>query len=164
MSESAFSSNPTYASDQGYDLSVSPDKQTFTIRFSGMEAAVDAGKSPVPVVTRVFSLVLPVEGMGDGVDISFGVSGYAFSTEGAGGYAVFSVNGDVGIEHLPPRTDNEFVHQHKFEGSGTSECSLSVFLLVERDSGHPDASAYLNVLSIDAAINPRGAAAMPVTE
>lgn len=155
-SKAAFGLRPTHSSDNGFDISVSPDRQAFTIRFSDLEARVGAaGQAPTPIATRMFSLVLPVDGGDDGVDISFGVSGYAFATEGTSGFIVFDVNGDTHVERLMPGTDSEFVHQLKFDGVRKSECQLSVFLLVERDSTDADGVAYLNVSTIDAEIRPR---------
>jgi len=58
------------------------------------------------------------------------------------------------IRRARPGTDNEFVHQFKFDGVRTSECRLSVVILLERNSSDPDGAAYLNVSAIDAAINP----------
>jgi hypothetical protein len=152
-----FNLEPTYASGGEFDLSVDPDRQTFTIRFSGLEANVDAGKTAAPIATRTFSLVLPVKGGGDGLNISFGVSGYALTTEGTSGYVVFSVNGDARVERLRPGTDSDFVHRFKVDGLRASECRLTVFLLVERGSADPDGGGYLNVGAIDAEIRTRGA-------
>jgi hypothetical protein len=86
------------------------------------------------------------------LDVSFAVSGYALTIEGTSGYLVFSVNGDARVERVRPGTDGEFVHQFKLGGLRTSECRLSVFLLVEHDSAVADGGGYLNVASIDAEI------------
>ncbi|HYT88312.1 MAG TPA: hypothetical protein VEL76_06300 [Gemmataceae bacterium] len=162
MSEPAFGSKPTFASNGGLDLSVSPDKQAFTITCSDVEVIADAG-GPAPIATRVVSVVIPAEGLDDGVEISFRASGFAFVTEGAAGLAMIIVNGDAGIEHLRPGTDNEFMQELTVDGSGASECRLSVVLIAERDSGKPDAIARLNILSIDGEISRRAGQKMPAT-
>ncbi len=155
-SKAAFVSTPTYASDDGFDISVSPDGQAFTIRFSDIEAVVGAaGTTPTPIDTRTFSLILPVKGGDDGVDISFWVSGYAFVNEGASAYVAFSVNGDSRFERLRPGADNDFVYTLKLQGARVSECRLSVFLYAERTSNDPGGAAHLTVSTIDAEITPQ---------
>ncbi len=152
LSKATFRSQPTYASAKGFDIGVSPDKRAFTVRFSDMAVEVDDGKSPAPVAARVFSLVLPVDGGHDGVKISFAASGYALTTGGASGYAVLSVNGKTSVMNFPSGTDQEFVQQLEFEEGPTSECRISVVILVERGAGN---AAHLNVSAIDAEILPR---------
>jgi hypothetical protein len=97
---------------------------------------------------------LPVDGGDNGVKTSFGASGYALTTGGATGYAVFSVNGQTSIMHFPAGTDQEFVQRLEFEAGPTSECRVSLFILVERRSAD---AAYLNISAVDAEILPRRA-------
>jgi len=155
MSQATFGQQPTYASTDTFDISVSEDKRAFTLRFSDMAAAVDAGKSSVPVATRTFSLVLPLESAPDAVQISFAVSGFAFASEAANGYAVFSVNGQTSVVHFPAGTDQEFVQELAFEAEPTAECRISLFLLVEREFADSLAAATVSTTSIDAEVLPR---------
>src|SRR5258706_16419094 len=57
-----FGQIPTYQSDERFELGVSDDKRALTLTFSDLQATVGGSKSPVPMSTRVFSLVLPLEG------------------------------------------------------------------------------------------------------
>ena len=152
LTKATFHSQPTYSSANAFDIGVSPDKRAFTVRFSDLFVEVDAGKSPAPVATRVFSIVLPVDGGGAGLRISFTASGYAFASDGSSGYAVLSVNGKTSVMNFPSGTDMEFVQQLEFEAGRTSECRISVFIVVERGS---ESAAYLNVSTIDAEMLPR---------
>ncbi len=141
--------------DDDFALDVSDDGQAFTITFSDIQAAADPSESPAPVAGRLFSLVLPVDGGSNGLGISFAVSGYAFTTEGARGYSVLSVNGQTSVEQFPPGTDREFVQELKFEAGPTCECGLAVSVVAERDAAYPDAVANLTISSVDAQINRR---------
>lgn len=151
-SEATFRSLTTYASAGGVGSDLATDGRAFTVRFSDMVAKVESGESPSPAATRVFSFIVPVDGGGNGVKISFAASGYAFTTGGASGYAVLSVNGQTSTMHFSPGTDQEFVQQLEFDAGPTPECYVSVLILVERGSAD---TAYLNIASFDAEILPR---------
>jgi uncharacterized protein YegP (UPF0339 family) len=156
MSGIKFRPAQSFASgDDDFALDVSDDGQVFTLTFSDIQAVADPSESPAPVAARLFSLVLPVDGGSNGLDISFAVSGYAFTTEGARGYSVLSVNGQTSVEQFPPGTDGEFVQELKFEAGPTCECGLAVSAIAERDAAYPDAVANLTVSSVDAQINRR---------
>jgi len=157
MSQATFGQQPTHASTDAFDISVSEDKRAFTLRFSDMLAAVDAGKASAPVATRTFSLVLPLESAPDTVQISFAVSGFAFASNAANGYAVLSVNGRTSVMEFPSGTDQEFVQELELEAEPTSECRISLFLLAERELADPLAAATVSTLSIDAEVLPRPA-------
>lgn len=155
MSAVTFRSRPPAAGDDGFDISISDDGQAFTLRFSSLQAAVDAGTSPDMVAARVFSAVLPIDGGDKEVDISFATSGFALATEGASGYAVLSVNGQAAVQQFPAGTDQEFVQQLKVEAGPTSVCHLAVVAVVQRDPAHPEAAATLSLSAVDAEIQPR---------
>jgi uncharacterized protein YegP (UPF0339 family) len=158
MSGVKFRPAPTYASGgDDFQLSVSEDGQVFTLTFAGVQAVLPSGASPAPVAARLFSLVLPVDGGGNGVDISFRASGFALTTEGTSAYAVLSVNGDTSVEQFPSEGERDFVQELRLQAGPTCECGLAVSVLVERDAAHPEAAAHLNVLAVDAQINPRAA-------
>lgn len=155
MSQATFGDQTTYASADTFDLSVSEDKRAFTLRLSDMAAAVDAGESSAPVATRTFSLVLPLESTPDAVQIAFAFSGFAFASESADGYAVFSVNGQTSVVHFPSGTDGEFVQELVFEAEPTAECRISLFLLAEREYADSLSAANISTASIDAEVLPR---------
>jgi uncharacterized protein YegP (UPF0339 family) len=155
MSEAKFRSRPQASGDDGFTIDISEDGQALTLSFAEIQVEVDAGKSPEMVAARVFSLVLPMDGAGNDVDISFVTSGYAFVSEGASGYAVLSVNGKTSVEWFPPGTDQDFVQELRLEAGPTCECQLSVVVLVQRDPASPDAVATIRPSTVDAEIHPR---------
>jgi uncharacterized protein len=156
MSELRFRPRLT-ASEDEFSFNVDPDGQVFTILFSDLQANLDEKESSDVVAARVFSIVLPLDGAGDAVDITFAVSGFALTTRGARGYVGLSVNGKTSATRFPPSTDREYVQELKFEAGPTFECHLSVFILAERDSQHPLTGAGMSIASIDAKINRRRA-------
>src|SRR5262245_15254578 len=150
-----FGQTPTYQSDEKFELDVSDDKRALTLTFSDLQATVGGGKSPAPLSTRAFSLVLPLEGDEKRVEIEFIVQGFILAHEGATATMVCSVNGQTTVADFPGRSDQSFVHKQKFAAETPSECRLYVFLLVGRDSRKANPEAFLNVNSIDAEILPR---------
>jgi len=154
MSAVRFRKSPSYASGQDdYQLSVSDDGQVFTLTFSDLQAVIDKAMSPT-AAARLFSLVLPVDGGADGVDIFFRASGFALTTEGSTAHAVLSVNGQTTVDQFPAGIERDFVQELRFEAGPTCECGLAVSVLAQRDPANPDAAAHVNVLSVDASINP----------
>ncbi len=150
-----FGQIPTYQNDEKFELVVSDDKRALSLLLSDLQATVGGGKSPEPMSTRVFSLVLPLEGDEKRVEIEFTVQGFILSLEGATASIVCSVNGQTTVADFPERSDQSFVQKLKFEAAAPSECRLCVFLLVGRDSRNANAEGRLNVSSIDAEILPR---------
>src|SRR5262245_13776765 len=150
-----FGQIPTYQSDENFELAVSDDKRALTLTFSDLKATVGGGKSPASMSTRMFSLVLPLEGDEKRVEIEFIVQGFTLALEGASATMVCSVNGQTTVADFPGKSDQSFVQKLKFAAESPSECRLCVFLLVGRDSRNANAEAFLNVTSIDAEILPR---------
>jgi len=143
----AFGQAPTYNSDVGFSLGVSDDKKAFTATFDGLAISLDP-KSSAPVVTRVFSFVLPLSGADPGTEIPFFVSGFVAAENGANGHLVFSINDQTMVADFPGNVETDFVQQLKFKVGSASEVRLTVFLLADHDS-KSDAQVKLNVLSID---------------
>jgi hypothetical protein len=150
-----FGQIPTYHGDENFELNVSDDKRALTLTFSDLKATVGGGKSPAPMCTRVFSLVLPLEGDEKRVEIEFIVQGFTLALESATATMVCSVNGQTTVADFPGSSDQSFVQKLKVAAETPSECRLHVLLLVGRDSRNPNAEASLNVNSIDAEILPR---------
>jgi len=150
-----FGQIPTYQSNEKFELDVSDDNRALTLTFSDLHATVGGGKSPASMSTRVFSLVLPLEGDEKRVEIEFIVQGFTLAPDGATATMVCSVNGQTTVADFPGRSDQSFVQKLKFAAEPPSECRLYVLLLVGRDSRNANAEAFLNVTSIDAEILPR---------
>ena len=148
-----FGQTLTHQSDEKIDLAVSDDGRALTLGFlEGFEVTVGGSKSPTPTATRVFFGVLPLEGYDEGVEIAFAASGFVLTLEGATATLVFSVNGQTTVADFPANSEQSFVQPLKFTAPSPSECRISVFLLVGRDSENSNAEAFLRVLSVDAEI------------
>jgi len=156
-----FGQAPTFVSDLDLVVSVSPDKQAFTLTASNAEVAVGDGR-PETIATHLFSMTMPVEEATIGTEIVLMVSGYAFVTEGATGLATITINGQAKTEILSPVMDNEFVYKFRVDGTHASECRLSLCLVAERERNRPDAISRFNVLSIDAEIHQPASVREPV--
>jgi len=145
--DATFGQAPTFNTDVGFSLALSPDKKAFTATFSGLEAIID-GKSAAPIVTRVFSFSIPLSGADAGQEIPFFVSGFAASEKGANAHLLFSVNDQSIVAYLPGNSKEGFVHQLKYKATDAAEAKITVFLLANRDS-RSDAAVHLNVSAID---------------
>jgi hypothetical protein len=152
MSGARFGSEWTGDGDNGFNLKMADDGQTFTITFAEIQAEVGNGKSSDLTVARAFSALLPIHGDGNEVSIAFTTSGYAFANEGAEAYTVLSINGQTSVQHFTAGTDQDFLQQVTVKGVPTSQCHLAVVAVAERDPAQPDATAALRPLSVDAAI------------
>jgi len=144
-----------------FELNVSDDKRALTLTFSDLQVTVGGSNSPSPISTRVFSLVLPLEGDKKDekdekrVEIEFIVQGSILALEGATATLVCSVNGQTTVTDFPGASEQGFVQKLKFEAEAPSEARLCVFLLLGRDSRNTNAEAHMNVSAIDIEILPR---------
>jgi hypothetical protein len=146
-SDATFGPGPTFNTDVGFDIALSPDKKAFTATFSGLETIID-GKSAPPIVTRAFSFSIPLKDTEPGQEIPFFVSGFAVAEKGANAHLVFTVNDQSTIAYLPTESKEGFVHQLKYKATDATEARITVFLLANRDS-KSDAAVHLNVSTID---------------
>lgn len=161
-SDFAFGEAPSFSSDETiFSYAASPDKKAFTITFSGLQLGQNGGELPTPVVTRVFSIVLPVSGGEKGVEIPFHFQGSSLVEEGASGYAVFSVNGQTSTVNFGPGPDKSFLQTLVFKAAAASDLRVTILLGLERDAKHPGASASLMVSSVDSETNPVALKAAP---
>ena len=99
-----FGPGPTFNTDVGFDIALSPDKKAFTAMFSGLEAIID-GKSAPPIVTRVFSFSIPLAHAEPGQEIPFFVSGFAVAEKGANAHLMFTVNDQSTTAYLPTESN-----------------------------------------------------------
>jgi hypothetical protein len=150
MTGAMFGSGWSGSGDNGFDLGISQDGQTFTLRFAEIEA--DVGKSPELFTARVFSAVLPIDGGSGEVTIVFSAQGYAFVTEGANAYVLLSVNGQTAVQQFSAETDDSFLQQLTITSAAASPCHLVVVAVAQRDPAYPDAVAVLRPSTVDAAI------------
>ena len=158
-----FTQTPTFQSDEKFEprptlpvteLDVSDDGRALTLTFSAFEVTIGGANSPAPTATRTFFLFMPLEGDdNETVEIEFTAQGSVLTTEGATATMVLSVNGQTTVADFPANSEESYLQSLKYTApSPPSECRLSVFLLVGRDSTNSDAEAFINTLSIDANI------------
>jgi len=145
--DATFGQAPSFNSDVGFTLGVSTDKKAFTIIFGNLTASID-GKSSAPVVTRMFSFVLPLAGADPSLEIPFFVSGFVLTQKGANGHLVFSVNDQTTVADFAENSNTDFTQQLKYKVESASEVRMSVFLLADRDSTS-DSAVHLAVTAMD---------------
>lgn len=144
----------SFSSEQNTSYAPSDDKRAFSIDFNGLE--IGLGRNPVatPIVTRSYSMVIPVSDADKGAEIPFNFQGYALCLEGVNAYAMFSVNGQTSAISFPPGHDDSFVHTMKFKAPYADDLRVTILLSLERDAKHADAEGYLNVSQVDSETNP----------
>ena len=152
MAVATFGSGWSGSGDNGFNISISGDGLAFTLTFAEIDAVVDAGKSEDLLTACAFSAVLPIDGTGDSVEITFSATTYAFVSEGANAYALLSVNGQSTIQQFPPGTDDDFIQQLTVSCVQGSFCHLVVAGVVQRDPAYPDAGAAVRPTSVDGEI------------
>jgi hypothetical protein len=139
----------SFSSEQNTSFAPSPDKHAFSIDFNGLE--IGLGRNPVstPIVTRTYSMVIPLSDADKGAEIPFNFQGYSLCLEGVNAYATFSVNGQTSTINFPQGFDNSFVHSMKFKAPYANDLRITIFLALERDAKHVDTEGYLNVSQVD---------------
>lgn len=147
--DATFGDKPSYASAYNFDYGPSDDRKAFTITFNGFESSVGNAKDPKPVSAQTFSIVLPVNGGGP-VRTTLAATGFGLTTEGANATMQVTVNGDTEVLDVGPGFDGEIIHKISIDRDSASELRITFLLLTERDSAFPDASAFLNITTIDA--------------
>ena len=151
-----FGQIPAYQTSSQFDFGISDDKRAFTLSsIADLEIAFEVSKSATPIETRLFSLVVPLDGENERVEIAFSVSANVLTGEDATATLVFSVNGQTTVVDFATVPEQSFVEELVFATYMPSECRLSVFLLVGGNKKNPNADAFLKVQSIDAEILPR---------
>ena len=138
-----------------FDLGVSDDKRALTITFSNFQTAVAGSKSSAAMFTRLFTLLVPVKGSGESLEIEFILQGFVLTLEGATASLVCSVNGQTIVTDFPEKSDESVLQKLKFTAQTRSDARLCVFLLLGRDKRNANAEGHLSVTTIDAEILPR---------
>jgi len=160
-----FGEKPTFSSEQNILYHLEDDKKSFAIAFDGFGTKVGtvgftgAPDTKAPVSTRVYSAVVPVTGKN--ISASFVVNGFVVTEPGSNAVLVLSVNDKQVVTNFAPGMDNQaFTVSLKYRAKSVSDIRLSVYLLAERDSAHPDASALVAItdISSDAALAKKRAA------
>jgi hypothetical protein len=141
-----------YQSDVAVDPAVSDDKRALSLKFSGFETKASEDK---PQASRMFDIVLPVEGEGKEVEIEFAMNGFAATMEGSTAALIVSVNGETIAAGMRGNTDGPLVKPMTFKAKSASEFRLSVMLLAGCDAANDNAAAIVGCNSIEAEFLPR---------
>lgn len=149
-----FGKIPTYQGTEKMEFAVSDDRQALTLTFGDFTASVGGAGSKVPIASRLFNFVVPLEGYDKHVEAQFTVQGAQALEAGSSATLVCSVNGQTVATDFTPDTDLSIVQTLKFAADGASECRLSILLLVGRDAKSPAPQGQMNVSSVDVAILP----------
>ena len=144
--DATFGPGPTFNTDVGFELGLSPEKKAFTATFNALEAII--GIDSPPIVTRVFSFSIPLADAKPGQEIPFFVSGTAEFEKGANAHLVLTVNDQSATAYFPAPPEAGFVHRLNYKATDAVEARVTVFLLVSRDS-KSGTEAFLNVSAID---------------
>lgn len=149
-----FGEAPSFSSEQNTSFKRSGDEHAFTIDFNGLEIGLGHGPVPAPVVTRIYSMVVPLSDAQKGVEIPFHFQGYSLCLDGVNAYAVFSVNGQTSTINFPPGHDQSFLHTLVFKAPYATDVRLTILLALERDAKHPQGEGYLNISQVDSETSP----------
>ena len=157
MADLKFGNSLTFPPGPMHDYAVSPDGKAITVTFSGLQVIADDGRSDEgaprgeptdPVVTRVFSMVIPVTN-GSPTEAAFHFQGFALTNEGGHATLIVIINGQSTIFDFAKNSDESYVRSVKFSEPAATEIRLTVVVIAERDKQFPGAGAHLNVVSID---------------
>jgi hypothetical protein len=147
-----FGDKPAFQSDDNIDYGLSDDKKAFTIAFkTAFEATVgniqNAKNPEAPVGTKVFSVVIPVNGKP--IDTTFIVTTFVSAEEGASGALLFTVNDKTTVTRFAPGEGREVLVKLNYRARSVSDVRLTLVLLAQRDQAHPKATALVHVTTID---------------
>ena len=135
------------ADQDAMNYAASPDKLTFTMTFSNMEAVIGSGQSgavDAPVATKVASLVIPVTGQQ--IDATIVVDAGATTQEGTGATLMLVVNDKSTAVHVPAGANNKDVElQLRYRAKGVSDLRITILAVVDRDQAHPGSASDLTV-------------------
>jgi hypothetical protein len=151
-----FGEGPTFSSEKKIAYHLEDDKQAFEIRFdttlaAGVGTAIFDGvpKTDAPVSTRIYSAVIPATGKN--VKTSFVVNGFGATEAGTNTVLMLSVNDQHSVTHFAPnRKDQAFLAALPYRAKTVTDVRLTVVLVAERDSTHPDGSALIAITDISA--------------
>jgi hypothetical protein len=135
------------ASDPTADIAIDPDRTTMTARFSAFE--VSAGSESA---TRASSLVVPLTDGAQNAKVTFYASGFAFADEGATARLTLRVNGRKLVKDFPAGSEVDYVQRLQLPAIPASQYRLSAVVEAHQAPGCHDATAFLSVSAIDAAI------------
>ena len=149
-----FGDAPSFISDVQMDYGLSPDKQAFTITFGNFVAKLVP--SGPPVVSRRFSLVLPLKNVAAGASLTGGLQGGGVMQPGTGAMLIFRASGLSQV--FDPLFDSpnatSFTKPITLAVPEKGDLRITIDLTVEGSATDPNAEADITVTALDLSIGP----------
>lgn len=149
-----FGAKLKFSSNRKVDFSVTDDERSFEIRLrTAMSAGVGTPsfdglkKTRAPLSTNIFSAVVPATGKA--VRMSIVVNGFGVTESGTNASVVIMANGQHSVTHFAD-SDGAFTASLPFRAKKLTDVRVTVVLVAERDTAHPEASALIAVTDISA--------------
>ena len=148
-----FAKAPTFISDLQMTHALSPDNKAISILFDNFVASlVPAGP---PVVTRTFSLVLPLKNVAAGARLTGGVRGGGGMEAGTGAMLIFRAGGISQVfDPLFEGDDTGFTKEVDLAVPAAGDLRMTIILALEGSATDPKAQAMVAIDSVDLAIGP----------
>lgn len=151
-----FGDKLAFSSKRKVDYHVSDDKKAFEIRLAtgfgaGVGSPVFPGVSATksPISTRAYSTVIPA--IGQNVETTFIANGFIRMEPGTHTVAILTVNDQHSVAHFTPEQKDEgFTVAVRYQAEAITEIRLTVVLIAQRESEHPEASALIAVMDLGA--------------
>lgn len=136
MSNITFGSELSGHSSAPVGIGISDDLLAFTLTYSDFQVEVNNGAgTPSLMAARWEWFALPVTDFGQGVDISFSVSGHAITDVESMAYVMIIVNGMATVERFLGGTAGDILQTLVYTTTGVDkEIRLAVGVVVQADS------------------------------
>jgi hypothetical protein len=149
-----FADAPAFISDLQMTHALSDDKKAISILFDNYTAQLVPGG--LPVVTRTFSLVLPLKNATGGATLTGGVTGGGALTPGTGAMLIFRAGG---VSHVfdplfDSADDTGFTKPINLAVPAGGDLRMTVILALEGSAADPKAGAQINIDAVDLTIGP----------
>jgi hypothetical protein len=143
---------PSYSSEKLGTYALTNDKKAFDLVFTGLEIGENGKPLPTSVVTRTFSVVIPLTSRQPNASVPINFDGVALIDTGAHGTAIFSVNGQTASLAFSPnmKDDQPFSHTVQFNTGDATEARITVVLILAQEATASRAAGFLNLKSINA--------------
>ena len=152
-----FGEKLAFSSRRKVDYAVSGDEKAFDLKLVpplaagvGSVALNGLAQTRSPISTRVYSAVIPATGKN--VDTSFKAIGFGVTEPGTNTVLILTVNDQHSVTHFPPgQEEQDFVAWPlEYRAEEVTEVRLTLVVIAQRDSAHPEASAFIAVAALGA--------------
>ena len=152
--EPRFADAPSHISDVQVSHAVSPDKKAITILFDNFTLSL-IPRGP-PLVTKTFSLVLPLKGVAAGATLTGGLQGGGAMEPGTGAMLIFRASGISQVFDPLFASDDEtgFTKEINLRVPAGGDLRMSIILALEGNPADPTGQAMVNLTAVDLTIGP----------